>query len=203
MNQSFLKDVQAAGWMIRKVTQTAAIVSCPNPGCALNVNLELGRSIPKVNMPCSIGSPIADFDDIRCRLRERRQELGFSIKDVEEIGGIAHDHLSKFEKDDPYRIPNMQTIIDWANALGNRLVFKRRDGEGWDSTEFNFAFFNIASRKQSNAVHVIEIIKGTGFDLFLRPDELPSRAIRIICETRDKVQRRARRFEIEAQRRAK
>lgn len=203
MDQIFLKEVQAAGWMIRKVTESAAVVSCPNQGCTLHVNLELGKHIPKVNMPCRIGKPIEDFDDIRCRLRDRRQELGLSIKDVEEIGGFAYDHLPKFEKDDPYRIPNMQTTIDWANALGNRLVFKRREVEGWHWTEFDFSFFNFETPKESNAAHIIKVLKGSGFDMFLRPGELPGRAIRIICETRDKIKRRARRFEIEAQRREK
>jgi hypothetical protein len=122
----FLNDVQRAGWNLVAVDEERAVAGCPRSDCNLTVNLKPGATIPEVCRPKPplAEHAIASFDAARVALRGRREELGFTIRDVENIGGIADDYLAKFEKDDPAKIPNAQTFIEWAQALGYDVVFR-------------------------------------------------------------------------------
>lgn len=162
MDPKFIKDVQAAGWHIEAATSEFVIAKCPSVGCNLRAKLNQDQHIPQVDPGCRrsfTDRKVEKFDDIRLILRERRENLALSIREVEEIGGIAVDHLAKMEKDEFTKQPNAQTLIEWAQALG--------------------------------------------FELVLRPAELTNYALRTICDTRDKVAPRQKRFTLEARRRGR
>ena len=57
-------------------------------------------------------------------LRDRREGLGLTIREVEESAGITVDFLAKFEKDDPSKFPNAQTFFEWAKTLGYEVVLR-------------------------------------------------------------------------------
>lgn len=160
IDPEFLRDVQRKGWLIRSVTETTVIGGCPRAGCNLSVNLRPDKSVPET---CRRGPDMAEvslssFDEARVALRDRRDELGLTIREVEEISGATTDHLAKAEKDGPSRNLNTQSFIEWANALGYEVV--------------------------------------------LRPMDLPTKALRYISFTRAYFERRKRRLPIFAQRRA-
>lgn len=126
VNQDFLAAIQMAGWLIKAVDEDRATVSCPRAGCGLDLTYRPGG---KIHEACAKEPTIAQcavelFADARKFLRQRREDLGFSIKDVEEVAGMAVDHLAKFEKDDAYRIPNAQIFFEWARALGYQVVLR-------------------------------------------------------------------------------
>lgn len=126
MDPKFLAKVQAAGWLIRQVETEKVWCGCPRAGCNLRFQISNGGHIPSV---CNYEVPLAAitvenfFSDARVELRDRREMLGLTIKDVEDCSGIAGDHLAKFEKDDPTKIPNILTVRDWANTLGYTIMF--------------------------------------------------------------------------------
>lgn len=127
MDPKFVKKVQTAGWHITSVTEDAVVGSCPSVGCGLKAKLEPGGIVPDVDPGCRrnrLDEPVEDYDDIRRALRGRREDLGLTIREVEEIGGISVDFLAKFEKDDPSKTPNAQTLIEWAQALGYEIVLR-------------------------------------------------------------------------------
>lgn len=121
----YIRRVQDAGWHVVAADLESVWIGCPRGGCNLRTRLKAGGAIPTV---CRSAPPIATItvDDYmrvaRPALRDRRQQLGLTIKDVEEVSGIADDHLAKMEKDDPSKIPNILTFIDWARSLGFQLV---------------------------------------------------------------------------------
>ena len=161
VNQDFLRALQSAGWLIKAVDEDKATVSCPRSGCGLNLTYRPGRKIHQscAKEPTIAECPVRGFDDARVFLRQRREDLALSIKDVEEVAGMAVDHLAKFEKDDSVRIPNAQIFFEWVQALGYQVV--------------------------------------------LKPAELPVYALRIVAESRDKVAMRKRHFRIRKERRAR
>lgn len=148
MDPKFIKDVQEAGWQIVHVDEASLVMGCPNAGCGLKSRIKVGASIPQT--PCATPAlaeiKINGFDDARVFLRERRENLALSIRDVELVAGIAGDFAAKFEKDNPSKYPNVETFIDWVSALGYQIV--------------------------------------------LRPADLPPYTVRIIAETRDKLKSR-------------
>lgn len=120
----FLRDVQEAGWQIKGANEGAVLGGCPREGCSLKVNLKPGRPLP---VACTSGKErtqvvVRTFEDARIPLRERRKELGLTIKEMEEIAGITVDYAAKFEKDNPSKIPNAETFFEWAQALGYDVV---------------------------------------------------------------------------------
>jgi len=126
IDPTFLRQVQTAGWQIAGATETAIIAACPTDGCSVRVTFTAGQPVrfackPSQNADCVVGS----FDAGRNVMRKRRLELALTIKDVEDIAGIAVDFLAKFEKDNPSKIPNAQTFIEWAQALGYDVVLRR------------------------------------------------------------------------------
>jgi len=160
MDLKFLKEVQSLGWHINGVLGDEVRVSCPAVGCGMKAKLKQGSSIPFAD-PGSrrnrLDVPLQSYDDLRRALRGRREDLALTILEVEEIGGIATDHLAKFEKDAHTKMPNAQTLIEWVQALGYELV--------------------------------------------LRPADLTPFAMRVVCDTRDKVASRSKRFTAEGRRR--
>lgn len=126
MDAKFLRDVQAAQWLIKAVDEDHVVASCPRAGCALTVKLREGAAIPQT---CRTGPDLAErvvgsFEEIRLFLRSRREDLGLAIRDVEEVAGTATDHLAKWEKDGPSKIPNTETFLEWAQSLGYEVVLR-------------------------------------------------------------------------------
>lgn len=154
MNIDWLKLVQRSGWTIESADDGTCTVKCPTRGCQMRARFKTGTAIPLRDQPCHTwDNPVESFSDVRDVLKARRQELGLIIPEVEEISGIAGDHLAKFEKLDTVRMPNAQTFIEWAQSLG--------------------------------------------FQVILRPTDLPPMTLRYIAETRSKAEARKRRFAIE------
>lgn len=126
MDQKFLRDVQAAGWQIQEVQTDAAIAACPRPGCTLQVALRFGSKIPAA-CDATSGLPeivVRTFEDFRVPVRERRERLGLTIRELEEVAGTATDHLAKAEKDNPARVPNIQLVLEWAASIGYEVILR-------------------------------------------------------------------------------
>lgn len=160
MDAAYLKDVQRAGWVIEAVDTDACVARCPVQGCGMKVRLQNSTRIPQ----CHTASrraitdiPIASFEELRVAMRERREELALSIRDVEDVAGMTVDYLAKFEKDDPSKIPNAQTTLEWIQALG--------------------------------------------YEVIIRPAQIPPYGLRIIAETRDRARHRRNRHRLEQQKR--
>lgn len=127
MEPKFVREVQKAGWHVESVNLDDVVARCPSVGCGLRAKLSQSAKIPEVDPGCRrsvIDLPVHDFEDIRKALRTRREELALTIREVEEIGGIAVDYLAKFEKDDPSKYPNAMLLIEWAQTLGYELVLR-------------------------------------------------------------------------------
>ncbi|MFW8636972.1 helix-turn-helix domain-containing protein [Cribrihabitans pelagius] len=101
---------------------------------------------------------VGSYDGARMALRARREALGLTISEVEELAGATVDHLAKAEKDGSSKLPNAQLLLEWAQALGYEVV--------------------------------------------LRPTELPAYTRRVICYTRDRLEARQKRFRLEGRRRS-
>lgn len=125
MDVPFLRKVQDAGWLIDRVDKNSVDAACPREGCSLRVKLRQGAAIPTA---CGGGASderiIQNFEDARVVLLHRRQRLALSISDVEHIAGMTPDYLAKFGKENPSKIPNAQTFLEWAQALGMEVVFR-------------------------------------------------------------------------------
>jgi len=127
MDAKFVKDVQSKGWSVQAVSKDAVVAKCPSAGCNLFAELKYGGHIPEVDPGCRrdpIDLQVASYDEIRLHLRAARERLLLSIREVEEISGIASDHLAKVEKDHNPRMPPAQMLFDWAGALGYELVLR-------------------------------------------------------------------------------
>lgn len=127
MDTKFVKDVQMAGWSIQAVSDDAVIAKCPSAGCNLHAQLKLGAAIPAVDPGCRrdpIDAKVGTYDDIRLALRKRRENLLLTIRELEEVAGLEPDLLAKVERDGTKKIPNVQTLLDWAGALGFEIVLR-------------------------------------------------------------------------------
>lgn len=127
MDAKFLKDVQAKGWAVQAVTGDAVIAKCPSAGCLLHAKLEPGSPVPVVDPGCRrdpIDRQVSTYDEIREMLRERRETLLLTIREVEEIAGLEPDLLAKVERDGTKKIPNVQTLLDWSGSLGFEIVMR-------------------------------------------------------------------------------
>ena len=124
----FLRAVQRAGWQVQGADEGRCIARCPSPGCGVKVALTPGRSVPARSAPSfSVEKHVTGFEDARSFLKERRLDLLFTIQEVEEIAGMTVDFLAKFEREDwatagTVRQPNVQTFVEWAQALGYNVV---------------------------------------------------------------------------------
>ena len=121
----FGQQVQGAGWVIRAITETGVIAACPRDGCTLKVDLREGQPIPTACAQLDTKEiEVGSYEAARLALRKRRQSLGMTIPDVEEIAGMAGSHLAKAEKDDPTRIVGIDTLALWAGALGYEIILR-------------------------------------------------------------------------------
>lgn len=126
VSPEFMRACQGNGWNIISCDEEHLYAACPRAGCGLQIKLKEGGKIPLTDRPHPALAEIAveQFDDARVALRERREQLALSIKDVEDAAGLATDHLAKFEKNDFTKIPNAQTFIEWANSLGYTVTLR-------------------------------------------------------------------------------
>ena len=125
MDVPFLRKVQEAGWLIDRVDLKSVDAACPREGCSLRVKLRQGAAIPTACGGGALNEMVAqNFEDARTFLLHRRPRLALSISDVEHIAGMTPDYLAKFGKDNPSKIPNAQTFLEWAQALGMEVVFR-------------------------------------------------------------------------------
>lgn len=120
VDPKFLAEVERAGWLVHAVDQDAVIAACPRAGCALRTKLRSGVKVPETCRPGPdlAATRVTNFDVGRVFLRQRRENLGLTIREVEEIAGAATDHFAKAEKDNPSKIPNTEIFIEWAASLG-------------------------------------------------------------------------------------
>lgn len=154
IDPEFLRDVQRRGWLIMGADEARVLGACPRDGCSVKVSLSPERTVPetcKAN-PSLTDAVVESYDAARLFLRERRECLALTIREVEEIAGLTADHLAKVEIDDAARVPGIETFLVWAQALG------------------------------------IEVV--------LRPAKLPPYALRVLADTRDKLQMRRDKFRI-------
>ena len=123
----FLKTIQKRGWHILRARKDEVLVQCPARGCGLVNRIPVGGHVPEVDPQGErnrLDHPVHSFDDIREVLRARREDLGWSIRETEEVAGLSVDYLAKFEKDDPSKIPNAIVLVEWAQALGYEWVLR-------------------------------------------------------------------------------
>lgn len=126
IEQAFLREVQRRGWTIEAVDTASCIARCSD--CALRVKLTPDGHIPsKTATAYQSDVVLRSNEDGRVALRERRQELGLIITDVEHIAGLTPDHLAKAEMPNPSRVVNVDTFTIWANALGFDVVLRRKE----------------------------------------------------------------------------
>ena len=126
LDPKWLREIQKLGWIIRSADETNGWAACPRDGCTMTAKLREDGPLPAV---CKRGPDLSEksvefFDDARVFLRDRREGLALTIREVEESAGITVDFLAKFEKDDPSKIPNAQTFIEWAKTLGYEVVLR-------------------------------------------------------------------------------
>lgn len=152
MDTKVLREIQRLGWIIESVGKDACVVKCPEQGCGMRARIRKDTGAPpRLNERVETDIEAKSFDEVRQMLRARRLELALSIPEIEEAAGLTTDHLAKFERPDFSKIPNLDTVIYWAGALG--------------------------------------------FELVLRPAELPPMTLRMITETRPILPQRRRRQE--------
>jgi len=85
--------------------------------------VEIWGYVPSADHGCRrdpIDIQVATYDAIRRKLRAARESLLLTIRDVEEISGIASDLPAKLEEDQNPRMPPAQMLSEWAGALGVR-----------------------------------------------------------------------------------
>ena len=125
MTPDDLKAIQRAGWAIVGADEQSCVVKCTTFGCQMRARFVAGGAVPQRSVPAhNWDRVVRSFDDVREVMKDRRQELGLTIPEVEHISGIASDHLAKFEKTDWNRPPNINTLMSWATALGYEVVLR-------------------------------------------------------------------------------
>jgi transcriptional regulator with XRE-family HTH domain len=116
----FMAAIQKAGWRIVAADDHCVTCACGNPGCSLKIKLEPAKPIPRPWDESSVVAweRVTDADGLRRSLRNRREELGLTIPEVEEGIGLVDGHLGKIEKDYPSKIPNVMTLLWLMRCLG-------------------------------------------------------------------------------------
>jgi transcriptional regulator with XRE-family HTH domain len=129
VDAKLLADVQAAGWLIVRADEVCVVGSCRRAGCGLKATFRAGKPIPATERPgpSRLEHVVDGFEDSRKFLGARRRDLGLTIAEAEEISGMAQDYLAKFERDNPSKIPNAITFIEWAQGLGYEVVLRPGD----------------------------------------------------------------------------
>lgn len=120
----FLHLVQRQGWSIVSADEDGVTARCRSRGCNMGAKLAYNGAVPKVCKPDEGPQeiPVEVFEHVRVVLKARREELGLTIPELEDVIGMARDQIAKCERPNPTRIPNMQTIMEWAGALGYRFA---------------------------------------------------------------------------------
>lgn len=121
-----IQRIQAAGWVLESADKDTCVAKCPAMGCEMRAVFRTGGPLPK-REPHSgpdLDIPVSTFNGAREVLRDRRRELLLTIRDVEEAAGAADDHLAKIERDNYDKIPNVETFMMWAEALGFQVVLR-------------------------------------------------------------------------------
>lgn len=160
IDMNFIRLLQSRGWQVVEVGEDSCRVRCRATGCGLMAVLKSSGHVPQVDPQKNrnvLDIDVRNYDDLLNALRQRRQDLKLSIREIEAACGLADDHLAKIEKPGSVKIPNAQIAIDLCNTLG--------------------------------------------FDVVLRPSDLPRPTIQKILETRELIESRARRNEQENDRR--
>ncbi len=123
-----LKRAQAAGWLVLRNDAQGAIGACPREGCGVTVRLMPDRPVPSACAPQTGLNDVlvGSNEDARVALRARRQQLGLSLHDVDEITGLTVDHVAKAEKPNPSKAMGMDLLPIWAAALGYEVVLRPR-----------------------------------------------------------------------------
>ena len=129
VDAKLLAAVQDAGWLITRADEECVVGSCRRAGCGLKATFRPGRSVASTHRPgpSQHEQVVEGFEDSRKFLGARRRDLNLTIAEVEEIAGMAQDYLAKFEKENPSKIPNAITFIEWAQALGYEVVLRPSD----------------------------------------------------------------------------
>lgn len=125
MDADFLKRLQAAGWHVESVTDEKVVARCRSPGCQLRMKMTERSPLFQSHAPgYGLDYEVNEYEQVRELLRQRREQLGLTIADVEEICGLADGHLAKAEKDGPTRIPRFDVLATWAAGLGFSFVLR-------------------------------------------------------------------------------
>lgn len=127
MDAEHLKTVQRRGWILAASTADRAIARCPRPECGLLVQFREGEPVPhcKPPGPGVLDRSVASYSDFQEALRARRQDLGLTIAEVEDLSGMAAAHLAKAEKPDPSRVPTFNILAEWASSLGFEIILRQ------------------------------------------------------------------------------
>ena len=123
----WLRAVSDSGWVVEGRDGDRLVIRCPAVGCRVQAMIAPG-SVPA---PCDPGArrgawdhPVADYEELKLFLRQRRQDLGFTIEDVDQAAGWPSDrYVSKLEVGASKTV-TMPTLVLWAGALGYELVLR-------------------------------------------------------------------------------
>lgn len=125
VDRKFLRDVQDEGWHVEQVGTEEVIARCPREGCGMRAKLSSAAPVPSIDHDWTgrgYFDQVSFYAEWQNVLRGRREELGLTLHELEDVLGVATDYLAKAEKPSPAKIPNLQTALDWASALGLRVV---------------------------------------------------------------------------------
>lgn len=88
--------------------------------------MTVGKQIPQRIVPDapSLDIVVESWADLKLILKDRREELGLTIREVEEVTGIADDHVAKMEPINASRQPNVDTLKHWTGGIGYELVLR-------------------------------------------------------------------------------
>ena len=114
-----IEAVEGAGWVVDTIEDGSCIARCPSQGCATRIVVrDPGKPPQRRKSSDVVGVAPPNWQEARKFLRERRHKLKVTISDVEDIAGLADGHVLKAEKNQPMRVPQFDTMMNWAAALG-------------------------------------------------------------------------------------